>query len=68
MKKIWNINIKTLFLLIIVIVLASGVTYAATTYIAASNQVSYDNANSGLTATNVQGALDELYNTCINSY
>ena len=29
-----------------------------------SNQVTYDNRESGLSSTNVQGAIDELYNTC----
>ena len=30
-----------------------------------SNNVTYDNKESGLTSTNVQGAIDELYKTCI---
>ena len=29
-----------------------------------SNQTTYDNSNSGLSSTNVQGAIDELYKTC----
>ena len=29
-----------------------------------SNQVTYDNTASGLSSSNVQGAIDELYNTC----
>ena len=29
-----------------------------------SNQTTYDNTNSGLSSTNVQGAIDELYNVC----
>ena len=29
-----------------------------------SNQVTYDNTESGLSSSNVQGAIDELYNTC----
>ena len=29
-----------------------------------SNQVTYDNTESGLTSNDVQGAIDELYNTC----
>ena len=29
-----------------------------------SNYVSYDNKTSGLESTDVQGAIDELYNTC----
>ena len=31
-----------------------------------SNNVTYENKNSGLESTNVQGAIDELYNTCQN--
>ena len=29
-----------------------------------SNQVTYENSESGMQATDVQGAIDELYNTC----
>ncbi len=29
-----------------------------------SNDVSYDNKESGLTSTNVKSAIDELYNVC----
>ena len=29
-----------------------------------SNQVTYDNTESGLSSNDVQGAIDELYNTC----
>lgn len=32
-----------------------------------SNQVTYDNKTSGLESTDVQGAIDELYNTCQSS-
>ena len=31
-----------------------------------SNQTTYDNSNSGMQATNVQGAIDELYNVCFS--
>lgn len=41
-------------------VLSITTVYAAT-ILFASNQVSYDNTTSGLSSTNVQGALDELY-------
>lgn len=37
----------------------------AATYFASSD-VTYDNRESGLSSTNVQGAIDELYNTCQN--
>ena len=36
--------------------------YAAVTF--PSNEVSYDNSSSGLSSTNVKGAIDELYKTC----
>ena len=69
MKKVKNIlknNFKLVLGMIIGIVLASTTVYAAT-ILFASDSVSYSNTNSGLTSTNVQGALDELYtkaNTC----
>ena len=44
-----------------IIVSASGVYAANTIY---SKNVTYDNSNSGLEATNVQDALDETYNKC----
>ena len=59
MKIIKN-NYKFIFGIFTGLILASTFVYAAT-YIAASNQVSYNNADSGLTSTDVQGALDELY-------
>ena len=45
-----------------IIVSASGVYAANTIY---SKNVTYDNSNSGLEATNVQDALDETYNKCV---
>ena len=53
-------NIKVLVAFIIGI-LVSGVTVYAVTV--ASSSVSYNNSTSGATSTNVQGALDELYDT-----
>ena len=44
-----------------IIVSASGVYAANTIY---SKNVTYDNSNSGLSATNVQDALDETYTKC----
>ena len=41
----------------------SSVSVYAITYFP-SNDVTYDNTKSGLTSTNVQGAIDELYKTC----
>ena len=45
-----------------VISAAVVVVYAETYF--PSNQVTYDNTESGLSSSNVQGAIDELYNTC----
>ena len=45
------------------IVFAGTISVIAATYFP-SNQTTYDNTNSGLSSTNVQGAIDELYNVC----
>ena len=45
------------------VVSAAVVVVYAETYFP-SNQVTYDNSTSGLSSSNVQGAIDELYNTC----
>ena len=63
MKKVKNLfkNSKTKFILglILGIILTGGGVYAAT--IGNSKDVYYDNATSNLSSTNVQDALDELY-------
>ena len=62
MKKIGNKikqNAKAIAAFVLGIVLAGGTVYAAT--VLPSSQVGYDNSTSGLAATDVQGALDELY-------
>ena len=50
-------------LLIIAILLFGAIGVTAATYFP-SNQTTYDNSYSGMTFTNVQGAIDELYNVC----
>ena len=45
------------------IVVFGGVSVIAATYFP-SNQVTYENSASGMVATDVQGAIDELYNVC----
>ena len=68
MKKIKSLFKKNVKLVIGIII--GGVVfgtlgvYAAT--ILASNQVVYDNSSSGISATNVQDALDELYTKAKN--
>lgn len=61
-KKIFNNKIFTFILGGIVF---SSISVMAATYFE-SNAVTYDNTESGLTSTNVQGAIDELYNECIS--
>lgn len=46
--------------------LASGGVYAATTVM--SSNISYSNTNSGLSSTDVQGAIDELYEKVGNKF
>ena len=55
-KKIFNNKIFTFILGGIVF---SSISVMAATYFE-SNAVTYDNTESGLTSTNVQGAIDEL--------
>ena len=45
-----------------VIIFGGLAVYAAVTF--PGNEVSYDNSSSGLSSTNVKGAIDELYKTC----
>lgn len=62
MKKIGKFiksNTKLLVGIILGAAVSGGVVYAAT--VLPSSQVGYDNSTSGLAATDVQGALDELY-------
>lgn len=58
-KKFLLGNIKTVVSFILGIIISGVTVYAAT--IIASNQVGYDNTSSGMSATNVQDAIDELY-------
>ena len=58
-KKFLIENIKTVVAFIIGIIISGTGVYAAILY--ASSDVGYDNTSSGMSATNVQDALDELY-------
>ena len=49
--------------LILGIVVSGTISVIAETYFP-SNDVTYDNTESGLSSTNVQGAIDELYGVC----
>ena len=52
-----------IFIFTLGLFIASSVSVLAVTYFP-SNDVIYDNTESGLSSTNVQGAIDELYETC----
>lgn len=55
-------RIITVLIASIVAILASAISaYAATSYLYNADEVSYDKTNSELTATDVQGAIDQLY-------
>ena len=60
MKKFIKTNIRIILGFALGLVWSSGIAYAAT-ILFDSYEVSYDNTTSGLNATNVQSALDELY-------
>ena len=45
------------------LIVCGSISVIAATYFP-SNDVTYDNKESGLTSTNVQGAIDELYTEC----
>ncbi len=58
-----NIFKNRIFLCVLTALVFGTIGVSAATYFP-SNQVTYDNKTSGLKSTDVQGALDELYNTC----
>ena len=62
-EKIKDFVKKYLIGFILGVLSAAVVVVYAETYFP-SNQVTYDNTESGLSSTNVQTAIDELYNTC----
>ena len=63
MKNIKKFTRKYLIGFTLGLISAGIVVVSAETYFP-SNQTTYDNSASGLSSTNVQGAIDELYNTC----
>ena len=63
MKKFKEFAKEYLIGFVIGIVVCGGVSVIAATYFP-SNQVTYENGTSGMQATDVQGAIDELYKTC----
>ena len=61
--KIKKVFKNRIFLCIFTALVVGTVSVSATTYFASSD-VTYDNSESGLESNNVQGAIDELYETC----
>ena len=61
MEEKKNYNYKILIGLVIGIFLSVTGVYAATTYVGNGVDLTYDNSKSGLSSTNVQDALNELY-------
>ena len=61
-KKIFK---NRIFIFVLGVFIASSISVLAATYFE-SSAVTYDNTESGLSSTNVQGAIDELYNECLN--
>ncbi len=59
MKRIIKKNYKIVAGIIIGVIISAVGAYAATTI--SSSNISYDNSKSGLTSTNLNGAIDELY-------
>ena len=58
--NIFKKNYKILIGILIGLIISLGGAYAATTI--AGSSVTYSNSSSGLSATSVQDAIDELYN------
>ena len=62
-KDFVNKNYKVVIGIIIGITISIGIGVSAI----ATKDITYDNSKSGLTSTNLQGAIDELYEKAINS-
>ena len=64
-KRLLLENINVIIGLIIGTLISGSAVYASTIYFNA-NQVAYDKTNSGLISSNVQEALDEIYNSVLS--
>lgn len=64
-KEIFKNNLKIVIAFILGIII-SGTTVYAATIIYNANQVGFNNSNTSLSSTDVQGALDELYTRASN--
>ena len=65
-KKVKKVFKNRIFIFILGGLVFGTIGVSAATYFASSD-VTYDNGASGLNSTNVQGAIDELYNVCNNT-
>ena len=65
MKLIKKIVKNRIFIFVTTALIFCTIGVSAATYFP-SNEVTYDNKESGLESTNVQGAIDELYGMCAN--
>ena len=63
-EKIKKVLKNRIFIFVMSAILFSVVGVSAATYFE-SGAVTYDNTESGLTSTNVQGAIDELHSMCV---
>ena len=62
-SKIKKVFKNRIFICILTALITGTVSVCAVTYFP-SNHVTYNNTTSGLKSSDVQGAIDELYNTC----
>ena len=60
-------NLKTLPFIVIVFIMLYGIVTLADAYLFNSNEVRYNNSESGIQSGDVQGAIDELY-ACASNY
>ena len=60
-KNIFKFSKSTLLIIVLVALLSGLVGATAAVKIYNSNEITYDNTNSRISATDVQGAIDELY-------
>ena len=65
-EKLKKIRKNNLFCFTLGLIIAGTASVTAATFFP-SNNVTYDNTESGLNSTDVQGAIDELYTSCIPS-
>jgi len=65
MRKLFKNNIKVIIAFVLGLIVAGSIGVYA--YVISSSDVSYDNTNSGSSATTVKGAIDDLYERSTNN-